>query len=79
MTLFLAGLLYLRALRWKDVCARLPNSTLPTGLYAAEEEPRAINAGTVMGSVAAMRTTYKALANEMVKPERDASETDQGN
>jgi len=61
-----------------DICSRIPNSTLPSGLYAADEEPRAINAGTVMGSVAAMRTIYKELADEMAKPERDKSETDQG-
>jgi len=40
----------------KDVCRQLPNSTLPKGVYAPGDEPRAINAGTVIGSVAAMRT-----------------------
>jgi hypothetical protein len=42
-------------------CQGVPESTLPKGAYSGGWEPRWANSGTVIGSVAAMRTLYKDL------------------
>jgi hypothetical protein len=59
-------------------CQGVPKTTLPDGAYrGAGGAPRWANSGTVLGSMAAMRTIYKDLAEEMIKPERQ-KESDQG-
>jgi hypothetical protein len=60
-------------------CQGVPRSTLPDGAYhGAGDAPRWANSGTVLGSVVAMRTIYKELAEELMKPERQKL-SDQGN
>jgi hypothetical protein len=65
-------------LPWQSTCRRVPNSTLPKGVYALDQEPRSANSGTVMGSVAAMRTLFKDLFEVLQEPERQ-EQGDQGN
>jgi len=50
-------------------CKEAPASPLPKGVYGSNEEPRWSNSGTVLGSVAAMRTLYKDLVDIIEDPE----------
>jgi len=65
---------------WESsACQDAPESTLPKGVYGLNDEvegngmphtrPRWANSGTVLGSVAAMRTLYKELADVLQQPE----------
>jgi len=51
-------------------CQKSPESPLPKGVYGPNEEPRWSNSGTVIGSVAAMRTLYQDLVNIVDDPEQ---------
>jgi hypothetical protein len=62
---------------WKATCAKIPNTTLPYGVYPWNIAPRAINSGTLMGSVTAVRSLFKDLTDELLKPDR-GGQGDQG-
>ena len=62
----------------KTACDGAPPSIIPKGAYDWGEPPRFANSGTVIGSVAAMRTLYKDLVDIFQEPIRQTG-SDQGN
>jgi hypothetical protein len=64
-------------LLWQATCRKVPNSTLPKGVFGSNKEPRSVNSGTVIGSAIAMRTLFKDLSDILQEPERQ-SQGDQG-
>ena len=65
-------------LPWKFACQGSPESTVLKGVFGLNEEPRWSNSGTVLGSVAAMRSLYGDLLSIFEQPDHQTG-SDQGN